>query len=211
MLLVTRSGGKTMRIERPIEIIASDVRSTRRLGGAWVDLYHHSEDEGKPFNAELGKMTDPQWRELVRAMHAVDQNILVITMMFQNFTHRGRHKIETEGYQGKAYYPSKLFPGRMPIASQDPLEAILSEADRLGMHVMPGVGCYAFFDYTPGSLALAQASGGRTVGALRTPSLVLRLVRQRGEGRRAGQRRGATRDRGILPRVHALRAATGAG
>ena len=89
-------------------------------------------------------------------MHDVDQNILVITMMFQNFTHRGRHKIETEGYQGKAYYPSKLFPGRMPIASQDPLEAILSEADRLDMQVMPGVGCYAFFDYTPGSLGGAS-------------------------------------------------------
>jgi hypothetical protein len=98
-------------------------------------------------------MTDTDWRDLVRAMHATDQNLLVITMMFQNFTHRGRHKIPTEGYSGKAYYPSRLFPGRMPIASPDPLEAILAEADRLGMHVMPGVGIYAFFDYTPDSLA----------------------------------------------------------
>ena len=97
-------------------------------------------------------MTDAQWRELVRAMHDVDQNLLVITMMFQNFTHRGKHRIETEGYQGRAYYPSKLFANRMPIAAEDPLEAILSEADALGMHVMPGVGNYAFFDYTPGSL-----------------------------------------------------------
>jgi len=153
LLLVAQSGGRTLRAERALEILAAGQRSARRLGGAWVDIYHHDEREGKPFNAELAKMTDDQWRELVRAMHDVEQDILVITMMFQNFTHRGRHKIETEGYQGKAYYPSKLFPGRMPIASEDPLEAILSEADRLGMHVMPGVGCYAFFDYTPGSLA----------------------------------------------------------
>ena len=97
-------------------------------------------------------MTDQQWRELVQAMHAVDQNIMVITMMFNNHTQRGLHKIETEGYRGIAFYPSKLSPDRMPIASKDPLEAILSEADRLGMHVMPGVGCYAFFDFTPGSL-----------------------------------------------------------
>lgn len=153
VLLVAQSGETTHRFERPLEIIASDARSTRRLGGAWVDLYHHDPAEGKPFDAELAKMTGPQWRELVRAMHETDQNLLIITMMFQNFTHRGRHQIETAGYQGRAYYPSRLFPGRMPVASPDPLDAILSEADRLGMHVMPGVGMYAFFDYTPGSLA----------------------------------------------------------
>ena len=152
LVLVAKSGWTTLRAEQPIEIIPSTLRSTRRLGGAWVDLYHFSEREGKLFNPELGKMTDAQWRELVRAMHEVDQDILVITMMFENFTHRGAHKIDTEGYHGKAYYPSKLFPGRMPIASADPLEAILGEADRLGMHVLPGVGLYAFRDYTPGCL-----------------------------------------------------------
>ena len=150
--VVARSGDDTRRIERPLEILAAQVRSTRRLGGAWVDIYHHSEAEGKYFNEELAKMTGPQWRELVRAMHEVQMDILVITMMFQNYTHYGKHTIERDGYHGKAYYPSKLFAGRMPIAYADPLEAILTEADRLGMHVLPGIGCYAFFDYTPGAL-----------------------------------------------------------
>jgi hypothetical protein len=152
VLLIARSGGKTFRARQPLEILPSDVRSTRRLAGAWVDLYHHDEAEGRPFNAELARMTPAQWRELVRAMHAADQNILVITMVFHNFTHRGQHKMETEGYHGRAYYPSELYPGRMPIATQDPLEIIFSEADRLGMQVLPGIGLYAFFDYSPGSL-----------------------------------------------------------
>jgi hypothetical protein len=156
LILVARSGWKTLRAVQPIEILPSASRSTRRLGGAWVDIYHFSEKEGQLFNPELGKMTDRQWRELVRAMHEVDQNVMVITMVFENYSHRGQHKIETEGYRGKAYYPSKLYPGRMPIASRDPLETILSEADRLGMHVMPGVGNYAFFDYTPGALAWSK-------------------------------------------------------
>jgi len=156
VLLVARSGRQTLHAEQPLEILSSAVRSTRRLGGAWVDIYHHDEAEGTPFNAELGRMTGAQWRELVQAMHAVDQNLLVLTMMFQNFTHRGRHQIETNGYHGQAYYPSRLFPGRMPVAAQDPLEAILSQADLLGMHVLPGVGIYAFFDYTPGSLRWHQ-------------------------------------------------------
>ncbi|HPC94195.1 MAG TPA: DUF4434 domain-containing protein [Sedimentisphaerales bacterium] len=152
IIMTARSGDVTLQMERPIEIIRSDVRSTRRLGGAWVDLYHHDEQEGRPFNTELGKMTDENWRELVRAMHATEQNLLVITMMFQNFTHRTKHDFTPETYPGKAYYPSGLYPARMPIASADPLETIMDEADRLGMHVMPGVGTYAFFDYTPNSL-----------------------------------------------------------
>ncbi|MEN6424729.1 MAG: DUF4434 domain-containing protein, partial [Phycisphaerales bacterium] len=152
IIMTARSGDVTLRTERRIEIIPSDVRSTRRLGGAWVDLYHHDEQEGRPFNAELGKMTDGNWRELVRAMHATEQNLLVITMMFQNFTHRTKHEFTPETYPGKAYYPSDLYPARMPIASTDPLETILDEADKLGMHVMPGVGTDAFFDYTPESL-----------------------------------------------------------
>jgi len=152
VVMTARSGDVTLRTERPIEILPSDVRSTRRLGGAWVDLYHHDEQEGRPFNAELAQMTDGNWRELVRAMHATEQNLLVVTMMFQNFTHRAKHDFTPETYPGRAYYPSELYAARMPIASTDPLETILDEADKLGMHVMPGVGMYAFFDYTPDSL-----------------------------------------------------------
>lgn len=153
VLLVVSSEGEQWRENDTIRILDMDTQSPRMLGGAWVDIYHHDEKEGRPFNDELAKMSDAQWRELIRAMHAVGQDIVVITMMFQNYTHVGRHTIERDGYAGKAYYPSMLFPGRMPIASTDPLETILDEADRLGMHVLPGIGCYAFFDFTPASLA----------------------------------------------------------
>jgi len=156
VILVAQAGDQTLRIERPLEIFASDARSARRLGGAWVDIYHHCENEGKPFNAELGQMTDANWRELVRAMQATDQNLLVITMLFQNFVHRAEHAFIPATYPGKAYYPSRLYPARMPIASKDPLETIMDEADKLGLHVMPGVGIYAFFDYTANSLTWHQ-------------------------------------------------------
>ena len=153
ILVTAVSDQQTLRCERSLEVIASDVRSTRRIDGAWVDIYHFSEAEGKYFNAELGKMTEDQWHELVRAMRDVKMNVLVNTMLFQNYIHYGEHRIEQEGYQGKTFYPSKLFPGRMPTACPDALEAMLSEADKHGMHVFPGIGPYAFFDYTPGSLA----------------------------------------------------------
>ena len=127
VVLTVRANSRLERVEQPIKILVGSTHSTGRLGGAWVDIYQHDEAEGKPFNADLGRLTDVQWRELVRAMHATEQDIVVITMMFQHFTHRGRHKIETEGYPGRAYYPSKLFPGRMTITVPDPLEIIMSE------------------------------------------------------------------------------------
>jgi len=152
IILTAASGSLKKRREQPIDIIQSPVRSTRKICGAWVDIYHHCEAEGRYFNADLAKMTDDQWRELVRGMHDIEMNVLVNTMLFQNYTHYGKHAIEKEGYHGKAYYPSRLFPGRMPTASDDSLEAILSEADKHGMHVFPGIGTYAFFDFTPASL-----------------------------------------------------------
>ena len=40
----------------------------------------------------------------------------------------------------------------MDIAAEDPIEAILSEADKQGMQVLMGVGMFAWFDFTPESL-----------------------------------------------------------
>jgi len=40
----------------------------------------------------------------------------------------------------------------LDIACDDPLEAILDEADKLDMKVFPGVGLYAWFDFTEDSL-----------------------------------------------------------
>jgi hypothetical protein len=144
MILTAQSGDTVRRLEQAIEIVASDARSSRRLGGAWVDIYHHCEREGRPFNKEFAQLTEPEWRELVRAMHEVDQNLIVITGMFRNHSHV-RPTLET--YPGQAYYSSKLYSARVPIATEDPLEVILSEADRLGMYVMSGIGNFAWFDF----------------------------------------------------------------
>ncbi|HUU31855.1 MAG TPA: DUF4434 domain-containing protein [Phycisphaerae bacterium] len=151
-ILTAMSGGQTCRTTQPLEVLASASRSTERLGGAWAGLYHWSEREGKLWNSEIKTMTDGQWRELVRGMHDLQMDIIVIQEVFRNQMYYGEHTIEKDGYRGRAFYPSRLFPERMPICAADPVEAILSEADRLGMHVFPGVGLYAWFDFTAGSL-----------------------------------------------------------
>lgn len=154
ILLVACTGAHTFRTLQPLTVLASKVRSTERIGGAWVGITHWSEKEGKPWNAQIKKMTDAQWRQLVRGMHRVGMNIIVIQQVFENQVYNNEDSIITQnGYHGLAYYPSKLFPGRMPIAAKDPIGAILTEADKLGMHVFLGVGMYAWFDYSKASLA----------------------------------------------------------
>ncbi len=153
LILVAKSEEKTYRTTQPVEILPSDIRSTRRIDGAWFEFYHWSEAEGKPWNEEIRKMTDAQWREMVAAMHRIGMDLVIIQEVFRNQKYVGKHSMEAEGYTGQAYYPSNLYPQRRDIAATNPLAAVLDEADKHGMHVMLGVGLYAWFDFTPASLA----------------------------------------------------------
>lgn len=153
LILVARRDGETLRAGRPLRILASSVPSTLRIGGAWCGIYHWSEKEGRHWNAQIKRMSDSQWRGVIRAMHEIGMNIVIIQEAFHSQKSAERNCIASKDYHGRAFYRSKLYPARMPIAAKDPFEAILSEADRLGMHVFVPVGLYAWFDYSPASLA----------------------------------------------------------
>lgn len=142
---------------RPVHVVPSATASPGVLTGSWVDIRHHDPVEGRPFDADLGALTPDGWRTLLESMAAVGHDTLVLTMVFQNFTHRGRHTFDVQTYPGAAYYPSTLYGDRVPTATDDPVEVILDHADRLGLHVLPGVGTYAFFDYTTESLRWSLA------------------------------------------------------
>jgi hypothetical protein len=152
IILVVEDGKSQQKLSKSIEIIDSGIRSTKTIDGAFVGLYHWSEEEGKLWNNDLKKLTDKQWREIIRSMHSLNMNIVVVQEVFRNQEYVGKHAISADGYRGKAFYPSKLFPDRMPIAAENPIEAILSEADKLNMHVFLGVGLYAWFDFSTASL-----------------------------------------------------------
>ena len=150
--VVTRDDGSVRELSRKFEVIKSSVRSTGLIDGAWAGIYHWSEDEGRHWNADIRELDDSQWRELVRSMHKIGMDIIVIQEVFRNNDYVGKHSLTAESYQGRAFYPSELYPGRMPIKSADPLEAILAQADECGMSVLMGVGMFAWFDFTEESL-----------------------------------------------------------
>lgn len=152
VILKVTDGNRTYRKTKDIEVVESDIRSIQQISGAWAGIYHWSEIEGKHWNKDIKKMTDEQWKELVRSMHKVEMDMIVIQEVFRNEQYVGKHNTTVDSYVGKAFYPSELYPGRMDITAEDPIEAILSEADRLGMNVLVGVGIFAWFDFTPESL-----------------------------------------------------------
>jgi hypothetical protein len=152
VILVATGSGAKIRSEREVEVLHSDIRSTRIIGGAWVGIVHWSEEEGRYWNEDIRRLSEEDWRQQIRGMHNLGMDTVVIQQVFQNQEYYGRNTIASTGYRGLAYYPSAQFPGRMQIASHDPIEAILSEADRLHMNVFLGVGMYAWFDFSAASL-----------------------------------------------------------
>lgn len=152
IIAVIKDRGTIVRKTKEIEIIPSDIRSTRTIDGAWMGIYHWSETEGKNWNKDIASLTDKQWGEMTTSMHKIGMDIIVIQEVFRNQHYVGKHEQSIDNYDGKAFYPSKIYPSRMPIVAEDPIEAILSEADKLGMHVFMGVGMFAWFDFTEESL-----------------------------------------------------------
>lgn len=152
VILVVKDGTNVYKMQKPIEVLDSSIRSTQKIEGAFIGFYHWSEQEGKMWNPTIKNLTDNQWKEVVHSMNKLDMNIIVIQESFRNQHYVGKHTIEQDGYQGKAFYPSSLYKERMPITADDPIEAVLQQADKEGMNVFMGVGMYAWFDYTKGSL-----------------------------------------------------------
>ncbi|MBW1764762.1 MAG: DUF4434 domain-containing protein, partial [Deltaproteobacteria bacterium] len=150
-ILVAKSGENAWSAVQPLNIYKSDNRSTGIINGAWNGFYMWG-NEGLLWNEELVKMTDPQWKELVRAMNEIGMNLIVLQEAFRNPDYVDAHSMEDQGYSGKAFYPSKLYPDRMSVESEDPLEAVLRAADEYGMFVFVPVGLYAWFDFSEGSL-----------------------------------------------------------
>jgi hypothetical protein len=173
IIMIVKSGLGTKTLIEPIKIIDSEIRSTKRIDGSWFEFYHWSEDEGRFWNKDIIKLSNGQWKELIKGMHDIDMNIVVIQELFRNQKYVGQHNMDSTGYTGIPYYQSKIFPLKPEmslldnvengtssenypkwknIAADSALESVLTEADELGMKVFMGVGMYAWFDFTQGSL-----------------------------------------------------------
>lgn len=155
--LQVRRGLKLYTKKRPIEVVPSETRSLGTIDGAYAGIAHWSEIEGKLWNSDIRKLSADDWKGIVRSMHHIGMDIIVVQELFRSEHNAGSDSLTVQTYDGKAYYPSSLYPGRQDVACEDPVEAIMEEADRLGMYVLPGIGLYAWFDFSKESLEWHKA------------------------------------------------------
>jgi hypothetical protein len=145
-------GNPVGRREWPYEVIPTGLASTTLLDGCWIDMYHWSEDEGRWFNKALRELTEEDWRDQIRSMGRAGIRGAVIQNLFYIDEYVGTNSLTLENYHGEAFYPSKLYDRRFDIRAKGVLEAVLDAADECGMHVLLGVGLFAWFDFSPVSL-----------------------------------------------------------
>jgi hypothetical protein len=85
--------------------------------GSWFEFEHHNQLGAKHWNSVLPSFTTEQWKTVIREMHEVGMEYLVMLSVALN---------------DKAYYPSAIQP-RHDFVCEDPLEAVLSAADECGI------------------------------------------------------------------------------
>jgi len=95
----------------------SENKKIKPIDGSWFEFQHHSLVEGKYWNKTLENFTARQWDDKVREIAEAGLRHLVL--------------LDVAIY-GKSFYPSDLMP-RHEMGCDDPLEVVLSAADKYGI------------------------------------------------------------------------------
>ncbi len=88
------------------------------IEGSWFEIQHHSPVEGKYWNQTLEKFTAQQWDEKIKEI--ADSGIHYLVLL-------------DVAIYGKSFYPTELLP-LQKMGCEDPLETILSSADKYGIN-----------------------------------------------------------------------------
>jgi hypothetical protein len=100
------------------------------ISGSWFEFQHHATVEGVDWNPALGNFTSEQWDLKIREIAETRMEYLVL--------------MATALYY-RSFYPTTIFPS-WKLACEDPLEAVLSAADRYGIKFFIGGGFYGKWD-----------------------------------------------------------------
>lgn len=103
-------------------------RIVREISGSWIDFCHPNPHEGDYWNDATHGFSASDWEEKIAEMAALGIDLVIVGATV---------------LQGKSFYPSAIVSEKWGHACDDPLEAVLSGADRLGMKVYLGAGFFS--------------------------------------------------------------------
>jgi hypothetical protein len=100
--------------------------STKPILGSWFEFQHHSPVEGVPWNPALADFTCQQWEAKIREISEIGMEYLVLLCTAVHF---------------KAFFPTRILP-KYELKCPDPLESVLSAADKYHIKFFIGGGFY---------------------------------------------------------------------
>ncbi len=98
----------------------------RKIDGTFFEFRHHNTAEGKYWNPALEKFNAESWKQKVKEISELGMEYIVV--------------MATALYD-RCYFKSDVFPFA-DIPCEDPIEAVLSEADKCSVKVFLGNGFY---------------------------------------------------------------------
>jgi hypothetical protein len=107
----------TVAFQNQLLAAARENKNIKPIEGSWFEFQHHSAVEGTPWNATLEKFTAKQWDTKIKEIAGAGMRYLVLLDI---------------AIYGKSFYPSELMPQHQ-LGCDDPLETILSAADKYGI------------------------------------------------------------------------------
>lgn len=99
---------------------------TKQITGTWFEFKHHSEAEGAPWNNILKNYTEADWRNLIADIKNKGMDHLVLLATALN---------------NEAYFKTDIYP-EASMNCKNPMEVLLSEADKQDMKVFISAGFY---------------------------------------------------------------------
>ncbi len=102
-------------------------KKIKRITGSWFDFHHQNPFDGDYWNDQAARFTDAQWRIKVDEASGLGLDTLVLMAVTLH---------------GKSFYPSRVITRQWKMGCPDPLEAVLSQADKKKIKVYLGIGFF---------------------------------------------------------------------
>ena len=102
------------------------IKDIKPIEGSWFEFQHHNIAEGKYWNSTLANFTANQWDSKIKEMAQSGIRYLVLL---------------NTAIHNKTYYPSELLP-KHQMGCNDPLEVVLTAADKYGINFFISNGFY---------------------------------------------------------------------
>lgn len=99
---------------------------TKPISGTWFEFRHHSRAEGKYWNTVCQSFTEAQWREKISEISGAGMEYIVLM---------------ASAIDSEAYYKSPIYP-TAGLVCENPVEVLLSQADKCGIKVFMSNGFY---------------------------------------------------------------------